>query len=456
MADIEKRLNRAAVKKAVTWGTEIDVDAAGMGLLPLNSGVPKLSVPMIEDESYGAFETNLDVGNFSPSDFSLDFDYRYNGRENFLLAMLMGTAGLPGMYFIVSATNKYLDFGEGGAEMTATLTLGTYTALALSVEIKTQLDAAAGSALTYTVGYSPSTRKFVISAGGNFELKWNTGSHAATDCSALIGFSAAADKTGAATYTSDVAGVGAGLNYLHTLDLINSAVGLFGTYSAEKFTTVHVVPSFKVTKAVFSVNGGLIKSVFSLRGNKIIDNSGIIDVITSATTPGGDHVRARFSQAVFRLNGQAAADFDGGGADTIRPKSFSLEIERKMDAEHVAGSTSIVEPLENDKPSVKLTMEFPRMDTVNAAYFADWIAAAEKKADITITGPVIEGAYSYYLKFQFPRLIIEDVEYADSKIIPAKIVLRGVTADTNPTGMTGLTLPVYATLMNITSSNYLA
>jgi hypothetical protein len=306
------------------------------------------------------------------------------------------------------------------------------------------------------VTYSATTRKFTIAATGNFELKWNTGTHVASDCSTLCGFSDAADDTGAATYTSDVAGVGLALNYLHSLSLINSVATIFGTYATEKGSKVHAVPSFKVTKGSFSLSGGLIKASFNLHGNEVIDTSGL--TFATTTVPAGAHYRAKFSQAVFQMNAQAGADFDGGGADIVRPKSFSLEIERKMDAEHVAGDTGIIEPIENDKPKVKLTLEFPRMDAVNAAYFADWIAGTEKKADLIITGPVIEGAYAYYIKFQFPRLIIEDVEYAESKIIPAKIVLRGVTADTAPTGMTvpPLTLPVYIQIMNILATDLLA
>jgi len=453
MADIEKRLNKAAVKKAGTWGTAVDTDAAGMGFLPLNPGSPKAAVQMIEDEAASAFEGNLDVGLINASDFGLDFDYRWDGRENLLLAMLMGTAGLPGMYFIVSAANNKIDFGEGGSEITATLTNGTYTATALCTEMKTQLDASVG-ALTYTVTYAPTTRKFTIAAGGVFQLKWNTGTHKTTDISTLCGFSDAADDTGAATYTSDVAGVGLALNYLHSLVLLNTVFGIFGTYATEKFTAIHTVPTFKVLKGTFSLSGGLIKAAFNLRGIKVVDDSALPAAFTSTTVLGNTHARAKFTQAVFRMNAQTGDDFVDG--DIIRPKSFTLEIERKMDSEHVAGIQTIVEPVENDKPSVKLTMEFPRMDTANAAYFAAWIAGTEKKADLTITGSAIEGAYNYYLKFQLPRLIIEDVEYADSKIIPAKIVLRGLVPDTGPTGMTGVLTPIVCQVMNSMSADYLA
>jgi hypothetical protein len=246
------------------------------------------------------------------------------------------------------------------------------------------------------------------------------------------------------------------LAYLHSLVLLNTTSGIFGTYATEKFTKIITVPSFKVMKGTLSVANGLIKAAFNLRGNKVVDDSALPAAFTNTTVVGNMHYRAKFSATVFQMNAQNGADFDGGGADVIRPKSFTLEIERKMDSEHVSGSTSIIEPRENDKPSVKLTMEFPRMDTANAAYFAAWLAGTEKKADIKVTGPVIEAAHAYYLKFQFPRLIIEDVEYADSKIIPAKIVLRGVTADAAPTGMTGVLVPVVAQITNTRSTSLLA
>jgi hypothetical protein len=344
MGDIESRLNKSAIKKGVTWDTEIDVNAAGNGIYVLNPGVPKLAAQMLEDEQATAFEKNLDVGPINPADFSLDSDYRWDGLENVLLAMLMGTSPAP-----------------------------------------TQQAATAA--------------------------------------------------------------------YLHALSLANSASGIFGTYATEKSSKIHVVPSFKVTKATYSFQNGLVRASFSVRGSRVIDNSSIITGMSSVTIPANAHHRAKAHQAVFRMNAQGGADF--GAGDVVKPKQFGLEIQRSFDSEHVAGSQFILEPRENAKPRIKLTMEFPRMDTANAAWLAAWTAATEQKADITITGPLIASTYYYYKKFQFPRLIIEDVEYAESKIIPAKIVLRGVEADAAPTGMTGLTLPVYAGLMNTRTTSLL-
>lgn len=106
-----------------------------------------------------------------------------------------------GVFWVQAGVNDKINFDEGGAELTATLTAGTYDGQTLAVEIKTQLDAA--GALTYTVTYSETTGKFTIAASGNFTLRWNTGTNKAVDASGLLGFSDAANDTGAATYDSD-------------------------------------------------------------------------------------------------------------------------------------------------------------------------------------------------------------------------------------------------------------
>lgn len=337
MGDIEKRLNKTAFKKASAWGTEVDVNAAGTGLLALNPGVPQHKVQTIEDESAASpFEHDVDLGNFQQVDFSADFEYRYGGIENVPLAMIMGTAGTP-------------------------------------------------------------------------------------------------TQQGATTA------------WLHTLQLANKIAGLFGTYATEKHDKIIVVPSVKPHKAAFSMNNGLLKLSIGCRGNKVINDSSVVTGMSSVTYP-DLHNRALFRQAVFRMNAQGGAALADG--DKIYPKNFSIEIERKVDAEFQAGTRHIIEPLETDKPTVKVTLEFSRMDDVNDAYFADWIGEAEKKMDIVFTGSLIADTYYHYLKFQFPRLKVEDVDYPEASIIPAKIVLRGLEADAAPTGMTGITKPVQITVMN--------
>jgi hypothetical protein len=235
--------------------------------------------------------------------------------------------------------------------------------------------------------------------------------------------------------------------------MIDSASGLFGTYAYDRNDKVYVVPSVKIMKAGFTVNNGLIKASFGCRGSQLTDADAVVTALTSVTYPSVTN-KAKFSSTTFHINAQAGADFADG--DIVKPKIFNLEIERKFDNEHAASSAYIIEPRENGKPQVKLTMEFSRMDAVNELWFASWKAGTEYKGDITVTGAIIESAIVYTLKFQMPRLIIESFEIPDSKLLAAKVTFRAVTATAAPTGMTGLTKPVTITQINTRATDWLA
>lgn len=69
--------------------------------------------------------------------------------------------------FDIDISNQLIDFNEGGSDLTATLTAGSYTFSGLLTEIQTQLNAA--GALTYTVA-NDGNGSIVISATGVFDL----------------------------------------------------------------------------------------------------------------------------------------------------------------------------------------------------------------------------------------------------------------------------------------------
>lgn len=108
----------------------------------------------------------------------------------------------------ITTENNKIAFSEtSGTELTATLSVGSYTPGDLATEVKTQLDSSGAS--TYTVTYDSITRDFTITSdgtgGGNiFSILGSTGSAANTYSSALpsLGFGLA-DQTGALTYTSE-------------------------------------------------------------------------------------------------------------------------------------------------------------------------------------------------------------------------------------------------------------
>jgi len=144
---------------------------------------------------------------------------------------------IAGITVTVGVDDK-LDFTEGGGELNATLTAAAYPVGATSAEagtlckeIKTQLEAT--GAQTYTVTYSYTTRKFTITqdTGGTFSILWKTGTNGSdgTDihCGTLLGYSDAADDTGATAYVADTATTSAaqtqGDDNDFTLDQINEA-----------------------------------------------------------------------------------------------------------------------------------------------------------------------------------------------------------------------------------------
>lgn len=106
--------------------------------------------------------------------------------------------------FAISATTKYIDFDEGGAEKTATLTAGYYNGTTLAAHVQAQLRVA-GTVL-YTCTYAEGTGLFTItSPSGTFNIRWLTGTHTATSAAGVLGYSQVANDTGALTYVGDYA-----------------------------------------------------------------------------------------------------------------------------------------------------------------------------------------------------------------------------------------------------------
>jgi len=103
----------------------------------------------------------------------------------------------------ISRENNYVNFNEGGSELTATISIGKYTATTLATALKTALDSA--GALTYTVVFDRNTRYYTISATGTFSLLLSSGSNLGLSPFVLLGFTSGVDLTGAATYTSSEA-----------------------------------------------------------------------------------------------------------------------------------------------------------------------------------------------------------------------------------------------------------
>lgn len=106
----------------------------------------------------------------------------------------------------ITAADTYLDFTDDDGTAAAQITAKTYKdphelAAALQVAIN------AVTTQTFAVSYRDSDGKYVISSSTSavVSLLWNTGANAANTVGDKIGFSTAADDTGATSYESDSA-----------------------------------------------------------------------------------------------------------------------------------------------------------------------------------------------------------------------------------------------------------
>lgn len=107
----------------------------------------------------------------------------------------------------VTLTNFYLNFDEGGSELTAILRRGYYSLTDFAAEIARAMTEAGGQ--TYSVSVNRSTRVLTISASGSFSLLITSGTNVGQDIFSLAGFSGV-DVTG----TSLSGGSGAGYEYI--------------------------------------------------------------------------------------------------------------------------------------------------------------------------------------------------------------------------------------------------
>jgi hypothetical protein len=141
----------------------------------------------------------------------------------FMYSLMGGVSSAESSVILIDSTNNKLDFNIGASQLTATIPSASYP-IGLSQATTGSLCKAIYDAIvaaeavgTYTVSYSRSTKKFTITrSAGTFVLMWNTGTNTATSIASTIGFSTAANSTGALTYTG---GTSVEYAFAHTFSL---------------------------------------------------------------------------------------------------------------------------------------------------------------------------------------------------------------------------------------------
>lgn len=242
--------------------------------------------------------------------------------------------------------------------------------------------------------------------------------------------------------------------YKHTFWWDDENYGEFATFCVERPNKIFEVASAKPYSFDLSMADGFMRGSIGLRGNTLINNSSVntatqMDALTYADRGN----RIKFSQGNIYMNDQSGGDVAAETA--LEVSDLTVHYERPHDGLHGAGSASIIEPAQNGQPIVTVTLTFPRMNTVNDAYFTtDFIAEVEKKMLIDFIGNIPNTVLPYRFKMYFPRLRIINCEYTWDEIIPASITLQAEKAASDPTGMSYM-IPVL-TIDNNKTTDYLA
>lgn len=122
--------------------------------------------------------------------------------------LINGSFSMEGVSFYfdpieITASTDTLDFYDGTLTMAVTITNKMFKdPHELAAALQTGMNAQ-GSADTFTVVYLDASGKFKFSSNGaTFSILWNTGAGTAQSIATKVGFTTAADSTGALTYTA--------------------------------------------------------------------------------------------------------------------------------------------------------------------------------------------------------------------------------------------------------------
>lgn len=238
----------------------------------------------------------------------------------------------------------------------------------------------------------------------------------------------------------------------HTLKIAQNTDGLFFTLCGLMGSLgVEEIPSWKVAKVVVTGETGKpVTFAFSGPGFDLVADSAINTTSTFNNVTILERAnRMYYSQCEIRMN-----DASGGalsGSDKVGASKFVLTLERKLTGVYgafVSGGRDCIDEATNDGPfSGSLDLTFPRLS--DFAGRAEVKANTSRKCEIILTGPIIEGAIPYLMKFQLTNLKpSKNANPHKPGIIDNTRTYQVLGASAAPTGMTGNTDPCWCMLTN--------
>lgn len=248
----------------------------------------------------------------------------------------------------------------------------------------------------------------------------------------------------------------------HVLKIAKHTDGLFFTLAAKIGTGfVEEVPAWKIAKAVLTFETGKpVQFAFSGPGNDLLVDSAVNTIGTfGSVTILETANRAYMGQVVARMNDASGIALAVG--DKIGASKIVLTLERKLTGVYGsyvdagAGRDLIDEPTNDGLWTGSVSITLPRLkDNTGRVKMK---ANTSRKMDITCTGPIIEGAIPYLILIQMPNLKPKKNSNAHKQgILDNTWDFEILGATVAPTGMTGITDPLWITLTNKITTDLLA
>jgi hypothetical protein len=229
-------------------------------------------------------------------------------------------------------------------------------------------------------------------------------------------------------------------SWKHVTDLAPSIDGLGVTLAFDKVQFVDEMPSAKVYGFSKTVgDSGVMDTAFRVMGATMTDisSTNTRSTVNGALYPALDN-RVFRKQGTFRMNPQSAGSL--AATNAIALEGFSFEFDRPQDAPNVTGQDYIFEPGDNGFPNIRLTLNFPRMNTVSAnSLYAALRADTVFKADLEFLGSYINSTDRYTEKVEWPALELDTDGFTApasgaTQVKPVAIFVAK-TAATSPNGM---------------------
>lgn len=254
--------------------------------------------------------------------------------------------------------------------------------------------------------------------------------------------------------------------YLHTLKWNTDPYGLMLTVVKNMIAYIEEIPTAKV--AGITISGEVGPKPLQISIDIIGINREVASAVNTLATwanvtlpTGADRNPVMFAQTVFRMNVQSGAALAVG--DKIYPAKFSISLKRQLKGEYngayrTSGTNPqdlIDEPSNDGFPEMKLTLEFPKHTATT--YLVALANDTRYKMDIVSTGALIASTYYYTHMWQFPHLdLINDQPTDDNGRIKEPLEFNILGCATAPTGMTGITDPLWWTMTSTRSTDPLA